>query len=142
MNLDTLTKEQIELAISDPKAFLRLAQFAPLRAESRLSRLEFFDQYVDTVPGIKEHCKMIAQEAAELIQFYKSAGNLLQEFLGDHRDYELVRRQFYLGETLREILDDMAWTRRWAQTLQNRALKVFTQRLAEEYDKRRTCSED
>lgn len=135
-SLDINESDLIERATTDPKAFLMSARWLPARAEDRMERTAFFRCYIDKVEGVKEHCITIAREAQQLLDLYKKIGKLFTAYAADLPGYELTKRQFYYGERLTEILRDQRYTRRWAQTLQERTLSTFQQRVREQYDKR------
>lgn len=136
-SLDIDESNLIERAAADPKAFLMSARWLPERAEDRMERIAFFRDYIDRTASAKEHCINLAREAQHLLSLYKETGKLFATYAADLPGYELTKRQFYHGERLTAILKTHQYTRRWAQTLQERTLSIFQQRMKEQHDKRR-----
>ena len=102
-----------------------------------MERVVFYKSYIGKVDGIKEYCISLATEAQQMLTTYKEIGKLFDTYAADLPGYRLVKKQFYYGKTLDEVLKTEVYTRRWAQTLQERTLKIFQQRVKEQYDKRR-----
>ena len=100
-----------------------------------MERITFFSDYIDKVDGIKEYCKTLALEAQQMLATYKEICDLFDTYAADLPGYTLVKNQFYYGQTLNTVLENINYTRRWAQTLQKRTLATFQQRVKEQYDK-------
>lgn len=125
----------VKCATTDPKGLLLSARWLPARAGDRMERITFFSDYIDKVDGIKEYCKTLALEAQQMLATYKEICDLFDTYAADLPGYTLVKNQFYYGQTLNTVLENINYTRRWAQTLQKRTLATFQQRVKEQYDK-------
>ncbi len=97
-----------------------------------ITRLESMRSAISAL--VKEHCSSLAREAQYLLKRYKKIGKVYDAYACDLPGYVLAKNQFYLGMTLNEALLSAPYTRRYAQTLQARALQTFQKRVEKLYD--------
>ena len=84
----------------------------------------------------KVQCTSLAREASLMLKRYKKVGEIFETYAGDLPGYALAKKQFYFGLTLEETLQTERYTRRWAQTLQERTLHTFQERVGAAYVER------
>ena len=111
-----LNDKQIELARTEPKAFLEQFRLLRVRYENELDRVNFW-----------QNCEACIARARRLVSLEADIANLLDtvEIKEDYRLFMHLR--FIACLSMSEVSARMLITRRWAQRLQNRALLAFAQ---------------
>lgn len=130
--------EETSAAYNDTADFLlKYSECVDLTEQTRERIIQLADTRNVISSLIKCQCSSLAREAQYFLKRYKKVGEVFDTYASDLPGYILTKNQFYLGMTLNEILLSEQYTRRWAQTLQARALKTFQKRVGELNDERR-----
>lgn len=117
-----LSKDQLELAKTNPKKFLLQYNDLSIRIKRILSEMEFEEEAGASSDRMQNLLSEAKKAKAEREEIYNLVNNLPID-----ETYKYILTSHYLnGKTVCEIANELKYTCRWTSRLQAKSLKAFS----------------
>ena len=126
-----LSKEQLTLALQDPKAFLGKAVWIPDQIRSEYAQVANLENNVEySILELDELREERDVKTQELKTLYKGIAELIDLCVKTENRKLVMIHRFILGQEIDVIVEELHFAHRWTQELLTRGLTEFKDSLS------------